>query len=106
MTTYQPRSTVVHKSLLELQLIAGVEKQLVILNGSMGLAISIALNNLWYIPVGMLLHMFLAWGARKDPDFRKIYIRYSLLANIYDPWPRVSSKTNLRPKGFSRGLLC
>ena len=103
---YQARVTAVHKSLLELQLIGGVEKQLVILNGSLGLAISIALNNLWYIPVGMMLHFFLAWGTRKDPDFRRIYIRYSLLADIYDPWPRVSMKTNMRPKGFGRGLLC
>lgn len=103
---YERRVTVVHKSLLETQTIGGVEKELVILNGAIAMAISVALNNFWYVPVAMLLHFFLAWGNRKDPDFRKIYIRYSLLGDIYDPWPHIKMKTNERPKGFGQGMLC
>lgn len=103
---YEQRITPVHKSLLEQQLIAGVEKELVILNGAIGMAVCVALSNFYYVPVGALLHFFLSWANRKDPDFRKIYIRYSLLGEIYDPWPRLKMKTNARPKGFSQGLLC
>lgn len=103
---YQPRVTVVHKSLLEAQRIAGVEKQLVILNGVIALAMSHGMGNLWYLPVAFLLHYLLAWGYRKDPEFRKIYLRYSVLGEIYDPWPRVTMKTNARPKGFGQGMLC
>ena len=103
---YEPRVTVVHKSLLEAQLIGGVEKSMAIMNGTIALAFCLGLNNLYYLPFAFILHYLMVWGYRKDPEFRAIYLRYTVLGEIYDPWPHLKMKTNARPKGFGQGMLC
>ena len=103
---YEPRFTIIHKSMLEAQRIAGVEKPMAILNGSIAMAMCMGLNNFYYLPFAVLLHYLMVWGYKKDPDFRIVYLRYTILGEIYDPWPHRKMKTNARPKGFGQGLLC
>lgn len=103
---YESRATPVHRSLLEYKTIGGVESRMAILNGTVAAAITLGTETLLYIPVAMVLHMMLRWLTKKDPHLIMIYMRYRLLGDVYDPWVRRSTKTNARPKGFSRGVLC
>lgn len=104
--SYVPRQTVVHKSAHEIKTIAGVESRLAILNGTVALAITFALENLLFLPVAFLSHLVLKWITKHDPQTIAIYTRYRIFGDIYDPWARRSQKTNARPVGFSRGMLC
>lgn len=103
---YQPRASVVHKSLLENKTIAGVEKEIAVFNGTVAFAVCYGTQSLWYLPFAVLLHMGIRWMNKRDPHIRKIYLRFSVLGRTYDPWPRRKTTTNERPEGFSRGQLC
>lgn len=100
------RYSVVHKSLLEQKMFGGVEKELAIFNGTVAIAIIFGTKSFWYIPFAMLLHAILRWMYKRDPYMRKIYLRYNVLGRVYDPWPRHVMTTNMRPEGFSKGMLC
>lgn len=104
--SYVPRATTVHKSLLEHKTIAGVESKMAILNGTLTVAITMGLETLYMIPIAIVNHMFLKWLTKNDPYLIKIYGQYRVFADVYDPWPHSSIKTNARPKGFSKGTLC
>ena len=103
---YIPRVSMVHKSLLEQKTMAGVEKEIAIFNGTITVAICYATSSLWYIPVALLTHAAMRWLNKRDPNIRKIYLRYNVLGRIYDPWVRPNMTTNMRPEGFSKGMLC
>lgn len=103
---YQARATAVHKSLLEIKTIAGVEKRMAILNGTMAAALTMGTEQLGFIPLAVILHFFLMWVTKKDPFTIKVYARYALLADVYDPWPKRTNKRNPRPDGFGKDLLC
>lgn len=103
---YQPRQSVVHKSLLEKKTYAGVEKEIAIFNGTLAFAICYATNSLWYAPAAFVIHSAVRWLTKRDPEIRKVYLRYNVLGRVYDPWPRRVQTTNSRPKGFGKGLLC
>lgn len=104
--SYDRRATPVHKSLLEHKTIAGVDSKMAIMNGTIATAITMGLQTFYMIPIAMLIHMFLKWLTKKDPQIIKIYGQYRIYADVYDPWPRNKVKTNARPKGFAKGLLC
>lgn len=102
---YQPRSTAVHKSLHEVKTIGGVEDKLAILNVTFTAAFVMGMTMWQLIPVGIMAHLFLAWLTKKDPWTRKVYMRYSVQADMYDPWPHAVQKRGHRPVGFARGAL-
>lgn len=104
--TYEARATVVHKSLLETKTFLGVEARLAILNWTMVAALTMALESLVLVMVGLLIHMLLRWLTKKDIHLMAIYRRFNLLGLVYDPWPHARIKMNGRPKGFGRGNLC
>ena len=106
MNDYEPRWTPVHKSLLEIKTIAGVESRMAILNWTMAVAITFGMNTLYFLPAALLMHMLLRWLTRKDPHLIRIYSQYRVFGDVYDPWPRRKVKTNARPKGFGKGMLC
>lgn len=87
-------------------MLGGVEFRLAILNGTISAAIVMALQNWYYIPVAILAQLFLAWVTKKDPLVVKIYARYNLLGDVYDPWPRHTVRMNSRPEGFGKGIIC
>jgi type IV secretory pathway TrbD component len=103
---YELRQTPVRKSLIETRTLGGVEFRLAMLNGTISAAIVMALQNWYYIPVAILIQLFLAWVTKKDPLVVKIYARYNLLGDVYDPWPRHTMRMNSRPEGFGKGLIC
>lgn len=100
------RVTPVHQSLLEVKTIGGVEARMAILNGTFSAAITFALESMYFLPIAVLTHIFLRWLTRRDPHIIKIYSQYRLLGSVYDPWPRRKQRTNMRPNGFGRGMLC
>jgi type IV secretion system protein VirB3 len=106
MASYEHRSTPVHLSLLEVKKIGGVEARMAIMNGTMAAAITVGGKTLAFLPLAFVLHWFLRWVTKSDPHIIKVYMRYRLFGDIYDPWPRRAMVTNERPQGFSRGLLC
>lgn len=103
---YESRQTPVHKSLLETRTLGGVEFRLAMLNGTISAAIILALQNWYYIPIAILIQLFLVWVTKKDPMIVKIYARYNILGDVYDPWPRRTALMNQRPAGFGKGVLC
>lgn len=103
---YEPRATVVHKSLLEIKTLAGVEKKMAILNGTMAATLTMGMNQPGFIGLAVGLHFFLMWVTKKDPFTIKVYARYALLGDVYDPWPKRTNKRNPRPEGFGKNLLC
>lgn len=104
--SYEPRQTVVHRSLLEVKTLGGVEDRLAILNGTLTLAIMMGLRIYLYAVAGIFLHVLLRYITRRDPFTRRIYMRYNRQWDIYDPWPHKRQRHHLRPEGFGRGMLC
>jgi type IV secretory pathway TrbD component len=103
---YELRASAIHRSLLEIKTIGGVEDRLAILNGTFAAAIVMGLG-LWpYIAVAVALHLVLARLTRRDPFTRRIYMRYNAQADRYDPWPHARQRCNRRPQGFGRATLC
>lgn len=100
------RRTPVYQSLLEVKTVAGVESRIAILNGTFAAAFTFGLDNPWMIPIAVVTHIFLRWLTKKDPHIIRIYSQYRVLGAIYDPWPKRKQRTNARPRGFGRGLLC
>lgn len=103
---YEARETAVHKSLLEPKTMGGVEARLAILNGTMFAALTMGLESIIVLPIGVLTHMLLRKLTERDPHIMRIYAQYRVFGDVYDPWARRNQRTNLRPKGFSRGVLC
>ena len=106
MAEYTPRLTTVHKSLLEIKTFGGVEFRMAAFNLIVAGAITLALTTPWYLPAAFLLHIFLRWLTKRDPLQIPIYMRWRLLAELYDPWPHRSMETNARPIDFERDMLC
>ena len=102
---YEPRASTVHKSLLEIKTLGGVEKRMAILNGTMAAALTMGTSQPAFIALAVIVHFFLMWLTKKDPFTIMIYTRYALMGDIYDPWPRRKSKRNQRPEGFGKNLL-
>ena len=96
-----------HASLTEIQLIAGVERSLAIVNGTLTMAI-VMRTGMWpLLIVGGAVHMILRQVTKKDPQFRVIYQRFLGQGHRYDPWPQAAKGVrNQRPTGFDRGGLC
>ena len=104
---YEPRTTVIHPSLMRVQTIGGVERRLAIVH----ICIAVAMLGVWriwlYLPVFILLHLFLVWLTKREESIFLIYTQYSKQSDIYDPWVRVDRKSKIkRPHGFGRDILC
>lgn len=104
--SYEPRATVVHKSLLEVKTFLGVEARMAILNLTMTTALTMALKTFVLVPVAIVIHYALRWTTKNDPHFLAIYRRFDLLGSVYDPWVHVKVRMNSRPEGFAKGMLC
>ncbi len=104
---YQPRYNVVHRSLQGAPFLLGVEKPLAVLNGTLGLALSVAAGTAWLLLISVFTHLLLKNLNRKDPCIRKIYLKSAVQGDFYDPWIHVAEpdRTKRRP-GFGRGMLC
>ncbi len=104
--SYEPRASAVHKSLLEIKTLGGVEKRMAIANGTLAAALTMGTNQPMFLALAVVVHFFLMWLTKKDPFTIKVYMRYALMGDIYDPWPKRTIKRNSRPEGFGKNLLC
>ncbi|MBY0439573.1 MAG: VirB3 family type IV secretion system protein [Burkholderiales bacterium] len=100
------RCTPVHRSLLEMKTIAGVEDRLAILNATLALAVAMGAGLWYWLLAAFALHVVAARLGRHDPWVRQVYTGYALQSDAYDPWPRLAMRRSRRPDGFGRGLLC
>lgn len=96
-----------YASLTEVQLIAGVERSLAIVNWTLTMAI-VMRTGMWpFLIVGGATHMILRQVTKNDPQFRIIYKRFLSQGHRYDPWPQAAKRARYqRPLGFDKGGLC
>jgi type IV secretory pathway TrbD component len=103
---YQPRRTPVHRSLMEMKTIAGVERRIAIANITIAAALTMAMHMWAYVAAAAMLHVVLAYMTKREPFLRLFYIRYNRQHDMYDPWPHAVQRSGHRPHGFGRGTLC
>lgn len=85
---------------------AGVERSLAILNGTLTMCL-VSKAGFLFLLVGGAVHVILRQVTKKDPRFRVIYQRFIGQGKRYDPWPQAAKGVrNARPPGFDRGGLC
>jgi type IV secretory pathway TrbD component len=103
---YERRMTKVHKSLMEIKTMGGVERNLFILNLTAFGIFVMGLHMIAFIAISVISHYVLVKVTKKDPFTRLIYLHFSKQCDRYDPWPHAVQKRNLRPEGYGRGALC
>ena len=66
----------IHRSLTQTIMIAGVPRELAILNGTISAALILGMHSLMGIPLGILLHLISVAISRKDPQFLSTFRRH------------------------------
>ncbi len=102
------RSSRMYPVLSRPRLVAGVEHGLAIANGTLAIVVVMHFRQWTFLPVFVLLHMLMAVASKHEVDIRKVYRRYSIQADCYEPFPRNrgSKIRNPRPHGWGRGVPC
>ena len=59
----------IHRSLTQPIMIAGVPRELAILNGTLTAALILGMHSPFGVPVGMMLHILFVAVSKKDPQF-------------------------------------
>jgi type IV secretion system protein VirB3 len=65
-----------HRSLTQQIMLAGVPREIAIVNGTVVAAFGFGLHSFWSIPVGIALHILTAVAAKKDPQFFGVFRRH------------------------------
>jgi type IV secretion system protein VirB3 len=73
----------IHKSLTRPLLLAGVPRQLAIINGTVAAATTLGLQSLYALPVCILVHLIAVALAKKDPYFFQIILRHIRKKSYY-----------------------
>lgn len=73
----------IYKSLTDKILIAGVPREVAILNGTISAAIVFALQVIIWIPVAILLHLVAVKLTKHDPDWFLVFRRAIRLKGFY-----------------------
>ena len=66
----------IHRSLTQTIMIAGVPRELAILNGTLTSALTLGMHSLWGLPVGLILHVLFVAVSKKDPQFLMTFRRH------------------------------
>lgn len=96
------RVTRVRTGLSAPRLLMGVEEQLLVLNYGAAAVLVAGPGFLWYPLVALAFHLFLRGVSKKEPLAARIYMRYALQADTYEPWPSLAQRRGSRPEGFGR----
>jgi len=64
-------------------MLAGVPREIAILNGTTVAAFGLGLHSYWSIPVGIVLHLLAVVAARKDPQFFECFRRHIKQKSYY-----------------------
>ncbi len=73
----------IHRSLTQRIMLAGVPREIAILNGTTVAAFGLGLHSYWSIPVGIILHILAFAAARKDPQFFECFRRHIKQKSYY-----------------------
>ena len=88
----RPRTIPVHRALTRPLLLAGADRELVLTNGVVAVALLLGIGLSGYtFTVSALLLVVGHWGlvllAKRDPDIRRVYVRHVRLAGYYPATP-------------------
>ncbi len=84
MTDTQPGRSKIFQSLTMPILLAGVPRQFAILNGTLCAALVFAMQNLYIIPICLILHLIAVALTKKDAHFFTVMIRHLRQKTYYD----------------------
>ena len=73
----------IHRSLTQQIMLAGVPREIAILNGTTVAAFGLGLHSYWSIPIGIVLHLLAVVAARKDPQFFECFRRHIKQRSYY-----------------------
>ena len=73
----------IHRSLTQRIMMAGVPREIAILNGTTVAAFGLGLHSYWSIPVGIVLHLLAVVAAKKDPQFFECFRRHIKQKSYY-----------------------
>ena len=65
----------IHRSLTQTIMLAGVPREIAILNGTATAALVLGFHSLLGIPVGLIIHLISLHLAKQDPQFFYVYRR-------------------------------
>jgi type IV secretory pathway TrbD component len=100
------RLTPVAQVLTEPCLIMGVEKPFAIVNFTLAMVIAGELHLFGFLLVSLAVHAVLRHATRRDPFTRRVYIRYNLQGDRYEPWVRASPRRGHERLPVLREVLC
>jgi len=99
------RSNVIHQSLHEKKLLAGIDEKIAFPIWIISFVFVLLFGFVYLLPVSLIAHLFMKWLFKNDADLLPVYLSYMRESDTYDPWPRVNSDVK-RPEGFGRDFLC
>jgi len=101
------RITPVARVLTEPCLILGVEKPFAITNFTLAMVLAGELHLFGFLLVALGVHLALRHATRRDPFTRRVYVRYNLQGDRYEPWIGTSLRQGRRAvPGLQAGVLC
>lgn len=62
----------VHRSLTKPILMAGVPREVMILNATLGTALAFGLTTLWVLPFNLIIHLSFVSACRNDPEIFEV----------------------------------
>lgn len=65
----------IHRALTQKIMIAGVPREIALLNGTLTAAIFLGLHSLWGLPMGLILHLGTVALSRHDEQFFETFRR-------------------------------
>ena len=88
----RPRTIPIHRALTRPVLLAGADRELVLANGVVVVALLLGIGFSWYtFSVSASLLVIGHWGlvllTKRDPDIRRVYVRHVRLATYYPAAP-------------------
>lgn len=80
------RRNPVYRVLTEPILFVGVNKRIGIFNALITFAFVMVQGWIWYLPIGIGIHIVLRHYHKKEPLLLEIYTRFRRQGTYYDPW--------------------
>ncbi|MDE3010241.1 MAG: VirB3 family type IV secretion system protein [Pseudomonadota bacterium] len=96
----------VARVLTEPCLILGVEKPFAITNFTLAMVLAGELHLFGFLLVSCAVHLALRHATRRDPFTRRVYARYNLQGDSYEPWIRAGLRQGRRSDRALRELPC
>lgn len=73
-----------HRSITEKILLAGVPREIAILNGTIGAAFGLGMGSYWVVPVFIGIHLLSVRLTKADPQFFDVFKRFINHKDIYE----------------------